>query len=164
MHQAGAAFPLWLAAPLVCLLVLVTHLPLRFADYVQDDHLAVEDNVIVERGNLAEIYSSSYWEGASGDDLTLYRPTAILSYAVERRLTGKPDPLVAHIVNVVLHIGTTVLLILLARRLGASDLGATACGLFFSAHPVHVEAVANRIFADPTLALRRVRMSGSSKT
>lgn len=143
IRPSGAAFPLWLAAPLVGLLVLVSHLPLRFADYVQDDHLAVEGNLIVERGRLAEIYSSSYWEGASGDDRTLYRPTAILSYAWERRLTGEPNPFVAHTVNVALHMATTILLIVLARRLGASGLGATACGLFFSAHPAHVEAVAN---------------------
>ena len=42
------------------------------------------------------------WEGASGDDKTLYRPTAILSYALERRLTGEPNALVAHVVNVAL--------------------------------------------------------------
>ena len=41
------------------LLTLLAYLPLRHGDYIQDDHLAVEHNRIVEAGSLGEILRTS---------------------------------------------------------------------------------------------------------
>ena len=46
--------------------VLVTHLPLLDAGYVQDDHVAIEGNAIVESGSLSAIFGAAYWEGSAG--------------------------------------------------------------------------------------------------
>ena len=128
---------------LVLLLVPLAYMPLRHGDYVQDDHLAVERNPIVQRGDVAEIFSSSYWEGVRGADRSLYRPVTIASYALERRLTGRPDALSSHYANIALHVLATLALFVLVRRLQARSLTAAAATLIFALHPIHVEAVAN---------------------
>ncbi len=132
-----------IAAAAIVLAAVVSHAPLRHAGYVQDDHLAVEGNTAVARGQLDAIFAGSYWEGARGDDRTLYRPVTILSFAIERKLTGEPDPFVSHLVNVLLHALAALALAALARRIGASDLAAAGAGLLFALHPVLTEAVAN---------------------
>jgi len=128
---------------LVCLLVVIVHLPLRKSEYIQDDHLAVESNRIVQRGDLAEIFSSTYWEGASGEDDSLYRPVTIASFALERKLIGEPSALFSQIVNVLLHLCCSLMLYLLVRRLGANRFSCIATLLLFAIHPIHVEAIAN---------------------
>jgi len=67
------------AACVLAAAVFVTHLPLLGAGYVQDDHVAIEGNAIVEAGSLSRILSASYWEGALGGDRTLYRPVTVAS-------------------------------------------------------------------------------------
>lgn len=126
----------------IVLLAATAHLPLRRSDYIQDDRLAVEANPIVARGNLREIFATTYWEGAEGADESLYRPVTIATFALERRITGRPDPRVSHAGNVALHVAASIALVLLLRRLGASGFVAGASGLTFAVHPVHVEAVA----------------------
>ena len=127
---------------LVCLLVAIAHAPLRHSEYIQDDHLAVEENLIVGRGDLLEIFSTSYWEGAEGSDRTLYRPVTILSFALERMLTGEPNALASQVVNVLLHLAASLSLLLVVRRLGADGFASSAAVLLFCVHPIHVEAVA----------------------
>ena len=134
---------LTLAALLV--LIVVAHLPLRNAEYIQDDHVAIEQNPIVARGDVGEIFATSYWAGywagARGSDTNLYRPLTVLSYALEYRAAGRPDPRLAHAVNLVLHVLATLALYALASRLGAGPSAAAAAALLFAVHPVHVEAV-----------------------
>lgn len=126
-------------------LILVTvaaYSPVRNADYIQDDHLAVEENRIVQNGNLAEIFSSHYWEGASGADRSLYRPVTILSYALERDFTTRPSAPVSHAVNVFLHILAALMLGVAAVRSGFSPATGMVAGLLFALHPIHTESVA----------------------
>ena len=148
MHERGVRGPkpprLWtarsyslLTANVILVVVVVAHAPLRHSEYVQDDHLAVEQNEIVERGRLAEIFSTSYWEGAQGNDRRLYRPAAILSYAIERKLTGVPDALVSQVGNVILHVLAALALGLVLRRLGAGGLTAGSAATLFAIHPIH---------------------------
>jgi tetratricopeptide (TPR) repeat protein len=132
-----------LAAAAIAAAGILSHLPLAGAEYVQDDHLAVEDNVVVTRGDLGVIFAGSYWQGARGEDGTLYRPVTILSYALEQKLTGRPSPLVSHLVNVLLHVLAALALAALARRIGGSRGAAVIAGLLFALHPVLTEAVAN---------------------
>lgn len=127
----------------LALLIVVAHLPLRHAEYVQDDELAVERNRVVEHGGIEEIFSTSYWEGARGADRTLFRPIVIGSYALERRLTGEPDAAVSHALNVALHVLVTGLLLLLAQALLLPVRATVAAAALFAVHPIHVEAVAN---------------------
>jgi protein O-mannosyl-transferase len=132
-----------LLAAAIVLAAVAAHTPLYRADYVQDDHLAVEKNAVVARGDVVAIVSGSYWEGARGQDRTLYRPVTVLTYALERQLVGASDPRVSHTVNVLLHALVALALALIARRLGGSRWAAAAAGLLFALHPVLTEAVAN---------------------
>ncbi len=147
------ALPALLAAPAAVLFAaLLPYAPLLGAGYVQDDHLAVEDNPIVARGDLAEIFSTSYWEGARGNDRSLYRPVPIASFALERRLAGAPSPRLSHAVNVLLHAGVSLALLALARRIGLGRRAAPIAAILFALHPVHTEAVANVVGRSELLA------------
>ena len=128
-------------AAMVLLLVPIAHLPLARSAYIQDDRLAVEANPIVARANPIEILSTNYWEGVEGADETLYRPTVIGTFALERRLVGRPDPRVAHAVNVALHAAASLALLALLLRAGARPVVSGIATLLFSVHPIHVEAV-----------------------
>lgn len=127
---------------LLFVLTLVAFAPVRTADYIQDDHLAVEQNRIVQQGDLLEIFTSHYWEGASGADASLYRPVTILSYSLERRLTGTPSAAVSHGVNVLLHILAALMLGAAAVRTGFNPAAAMVAALLFAVHPIHTESVA----------------------
>ncbi len=129
-----------LAAALAAI-TLVAYAPVLTAGFVQDDHVAVEDNPIVARGDVGEILTTDYWAGARGQDRSLYRPTTVASFALERRLVGRPEATISHVVNLVLHVLASLALLALARRLDLGILGAGAAALVFAVHPVHVEAV-----------------------
>jgi tetratricopeptide (TPR) repeat protein len=140
------------AVVLALLLAAAAFLPLRHAGYIQDDHLAVEKNPVVARGDLVEMFDSYYWAGAQGADKSLYRPVAIWSFALERKLVGEPNPAVAHAVNVLAHLVVALMLMALALRLGADLSSASTAMLFFAIHPLHVEAVGSIVARAEILA------------
>lgn len=130
----------------------VPYLPLLRAGYVQDDHLAIEENPIVARSDVLEIFSTSYWAGAKGDDRSLYRPVPVLTFALERAVLGEPSAPVSHAINIGLHAAVSGLLFAVARRLGLGPAGSVAAGLLFAVHPVHSEAVASGVGRSEILA------------
>ncbi len=140
----------WL--PLLLLLTTAAFLPVRRSEYIQDDHLAVEENEIAARGDLSEIFGTDYWAGASGADGSLYRPVTILSYALERCSGGPPSPRVSHAVNLALHILASLLLAAAALRLGFRREVAYSTSLLFAVHPLHTEAVAGVVGRGELLA------------
>jgi len=84
-------------------------------------------------------FREPYWGAPYGEGL--YRPIAILGYALQRALGhGIPEPF--HIVNVTGYVAVSLLVLALARRLVRPPLALSAA-LLWSAHPVHVEVVAN---------------------
>lgn len=97
--------------------------------------------VIVENARLHswsawhEIVGSTWWPHA------LYRPATQLSFAVDWHLGGG-DPGLFHLVNLLLHTLTTILLfVVMVPSVGR--LAAILAALLFAVHPVHVEAVAS---------------------
>ena len=54
------------AAAVLAAAILLSHLPLLTAGYVQDDHVAVETNDIVASGDLAAIWGAGYWDATRG--------------------------------------------------------------------------------------------------
>ncbi len=131
------------AACVLAAAVLVTHLPLLNAGYVQDDHLAIEGNAIVEAGSLSGILRASYWEGALGGDRTLYRPVTVASFALESSLSGGARASVSHGINLVLHAAVCWLVYALAVRCGVEPVAALLAALLFAVAPSKSEAVAN---------------------
>jgi protein O-mannosyl-transferase len=120
-------------------LVYVNSLGNRFA---YDDRLIVVENTAIHGlTTLPGAILAPYWPVAHGVELGLWRPvtTAVLGLT---HVIGGGAPIVFHAVNVIAHVGASLLLLLLLLELmsaGAALVGA----LVFAVHPVHVEAVAN---------------------
>ena len=123
--------------------VLVTHLPLLRSGYVQDDHVAIEGNAIVESGSLSTIFRAAYWEGSLGGDLTLYRPVTVASFALELAASGGAHPAVSHAINLILHAAVCWLVFAIAVRCGVDPVSALLAALLFAVSPSKSEAVAN---------------------
>jgi len=118
------------------------YLPTIRYGFVQDDRAIIVSNPAAHSiGTGLAAFDDPYWPRETGAGL--YRPVTILSYALDWTLFGgRPGWL--HVMNALWHGLATVLLVaLLARWL--PPLGATAAGLIFAWHPVHVEAVASLV-------------------
>ncbi len=106
-----------------------------------DDLAVIRDNAAAHSlGGALGNWFAPYWPPplvAAG----LYRPLIVLSYAIDW-VIGGGEVWVFHLTNVVLHAGTTALVVLVALA-WLPRVGAAAAGLIFAVHPVHVEAVSN---------------------
>lgn len=148
----------WGAIPtglVVAAAAFAVHLPALFGEFVYDDMTQVLQNRwIRDLGHLGEIFRGSVWsfQAASGVS-NYYRPAMHVIYALEYQLFGL-KPWGFHLVNLFLHAGVSVLVLLLVRRLfadlGGRDSGdgsgfltpAFAAALLFATHPVNTEAIA----------------------
>ena len=105
--------------------------------FTYDDRFIIEQNPLVQNLDWWGLLTSSYW----GDIVSagLYRPLTLLSFGVNRALGA--SALGFHLVNDLLHAGTSVLVLVATRSLGADRFVALAAGLLFALHPLQTEAV-----------------------
>jgi hypothetical protein len=137
--------PEWWPVAAVALLSVVVYAGSLGHGFTYDDVWIVRDNERLHTlANWRRILTVPWWEDA------LFRPFTALTLAGDWSLSGGAAPWF-HIVNVLLHGGTSVLVYLLARRL-LPLVGAVAAGSLFAVHPVHVEAVANVVGRAEVLA------------
>src|SRR5262245_17793522 len=135
----------------VCLLANVGALRPGF---IHDDHRIIEQNELTAGlTHVPQIFSSGYWSTADERVTNLYRPLTILSFALDRTVHGL-RPLGFRLINLMLHVLTTVLVFRLAGRVlgdagGWAPLGAA---LLFSAHPVHAEVLGEIVGRSELLA------------
>jgi len=93
---------------------------------------------------LSGIWHNDFWgtplanSGSHGS----YRPLCTLSFRLNYLLAEGFRPFGFHLGNVLLHTLSTYLVVKLARLLLRSTFSVILCGLLFSAHPIHTEAVA----------------------
>jgi Flp pilus assembly protein TadD len=113
-------------------------------EFVFDDRLLIEKNDLVRGGGarLVEVVLSPYHAGVGLGASGLYRPVTLASFVVDHGIGGI-DPFGYHVTNILLHAAVSVLVLLLALRLGAGRWASLAAGLVFAVHPIHTEAVAN---------------------
>ena len=110
------------------------------ADFTFDDKTIVRDNPrLSSPGRVGEIFTSHYFGGPLSTAKN-YRPVVLLTYAVQRWTTGT-DPLPFHVVNVALHVGTTLLFAAWTLALGMPRGPSLAAAALFAVVPIHVEAV-----------------------
>ncbi|MBX6362735.1 MAG: hypothetical protein IRZ00_02605 [Gemmatimonadetes bacterium] len=109
--------------------------------FAYDDLAIIKTNTRVhDLRALGDILLTPYWP-IYGQEFGLYRPLAILAYAVQWALGGGA-PWIFHLGNVLEHAAVCVLAYLFLERL--TDWRAALAGaLVFAVHPVHTEAVAN---------------------
>ncbi|HET6764382.1 MAG TPA: hypothetical protein VFH27_11940, partial [Longimicrobiaceae bacterium] len=135
-------------AAAVALLALAANAAALRNGFAGDDVPIVQKNAVVHGfGDLRHLLLGSYWPGTR----ELYRPLTLLSFATDWTLSGG-SPTWLHAVNLLLHAGVCVLLLLLLVRLGAHRWAAAAAVGLFAVHPVHVEAVANLVGRGELLA------------
>jgi Flp pilus assembly protein TadD len=109
--------------------------------FVYDSRVEVVANAYIRSlAYLPEIFTSDMWAGSGGETF-LYRPLAILTYALNYQISG----LAAwsyHLVNVLLHALVTVLVFRVGVRWRLPTAAAGLGALLFAVHPVHVEVTA----------------------
>jgi tetratricopeptide (TPR) repeat protein len=103
-----------------------------------DDHAIVVDNPLVREGRWGELLSADYWS-PTGERTGLYRPLTIASFALNHRLFGA-QAWSYHLANLILHLGATALLYLVAASWRAPR-AALLAGLGYGLHPALSEAV-----------------------
>ncbi len=122
-----------LLAALLVGLVVAAYAPALRAGFIWDDDVYVIDNpLLVEEDGLARIWLSR-------DAQSQYFPLVYTAFRIERALWGL-DPFGYHLVNVLIHAASALLLWRLLRRL--SFAGAWFAAAIFALHPVQVESVA----------------------
>lgn len=124
--------------------------------YTLDDFSAIKENWVTKGGlkNLGIIFSTEYRYGSWNSPGSLYRPFSLAMFAFEWQMA--PDkPFLMHFMNVLLYAITGYVLWNTWRRILVNyppALTAMAV-LFFMAHPIHTEVVANIKSRDEILAL-----------
>ena len=123
-----------LHAGLLLVIVAVSYIPAVQSGFIWDDDSYVTDNPTLKTTNgLGRIW---------GDVRATpqYYPLVHTSYWIESRIWGTDAPAGFHIVNIVMHAVSAVLLWLILMRLRVP--GAYLAAAIFAAHPVMVESVA----------------------
>ncbi|NLT56550.1 MAG: hypothetical protein GXX79_18705, partial [Actinomycetales bacterium] len=105
-----------------------------FIDF--DDPESVVDNVTIR-----ELSPENLGQYLTTPLQYMYTPLTSLSYAVDYRIGGL-DPGVYHLTNLLLHLGNTVLVLLVVRALTGRALVSRLVTGAFAIHPVNVDAVA----------------------
>jgi protein O-mannosyl-transferase len=171
------------ALPLFVLLCLALGLYFNtvFNGYCLDDGLVILENDSVQNGLrgipaiiTSDSYAGFYHKMGAEQELSAgrYRPLSLVTFALEHQIAGN-NPLLSHVVNLVLYLLTIFLLFrLLGRDLFPEDPRlAWLTTFFFAIHPLHTEVVANIKSRDEILsllflllafhfALRRIRTRG----
>ena len=126
--------------PLVATIALLLYAGTLDNAFVLDDCAAITDNPVVHRGDPGEIFTADYWSGYHADRSGLYRPLTTLSYALQYRFFAAA-PFSYHLVNILLHALTALLLYRLVCDLLGHAIPALYAALLFAAHPALSEAV-----------------------
>jgi len=139
-------------------------------NYAFDDLMVITGNQFVKQGfhGVGDILSTDFFTGFFGKDQSMvsggrYRPLSLVTFAMEYQLFGE-NPMISHLVNVILFTVVCVLLMILLRKFAVS--GGFSPGkdawyvsapliisLLFAAHPIHTEVVTNIKSRDEILAL-----------
>jgi tetratricopeptide (TPR) repeat protein len=127
---------------LICLLLAVVTLavyaPVRHHGFITvDDPAYVSQNPAVRQGLTAE---SVRW--ALGFHESNWHPLTWLSHMLDTELFGEGRPGGPHVVNVLLHTASALVLYLLLRRTTGLHGPSALVAFLFALHPLHVESVA----------------------
>ncbi|MDD2413234.1 MAG: glycosyltransferase family 39 protein [Bacteroidales bacterium] len=141
---------------LLMVLVFILYSNTLTLDYALDDRMIITENQFTKKGiaGIPEIMTNDAFTGFFGTKKSLvaggrYRPLTQIMFAFEYHFFGL-NPVVSHLINLLLYILLCVLLYALLRELFTFEKDkvwycslAFWSALIFSLHPVHTEVVAN---------------------
>ena len=114
-------------------------------ELVYDDLLLVARNPLVtDPARFWDLFSSGLWDFLDPEDarrIGYWRPLSGALLALGHRLGGGTTA-AYHLISLALHLGATLAVWRLARRLARSEAVAAGAALLFTLHPVGVEAIA----------------------
>jgi tetratricopeptide (TPR) repeat protein len=144
------------AALVVGLVAALVYLNSLWNHFAFDDVLILVDNAAIQHlHTLPDALTRPYWPDAYGRELGLWRPVTTGVYGL-LYVVGGGSALPFHAMNVLGHVGVSVLVLLLCAALMPLP-ASFAAALVFAVHPVHVEAVSNIVgFAEILSALATV--------
>jgi len=145
----------WAAISLILLATFLVYSNTLGFKFVYDDRGQILANVQVHAWRyLPHYFFERVWSFAyPGIPGNYYRPLFLLFLLLNYKIFG-PYAAGWHLVSVAVHMGVTVLVYLLARRLTGDEGTALIAALIFGLHPVHIESVAwISGVTDPLLAL-----------
>ena len=131
----------WPLAAIVAVVALLLYLPTLKYDYtyLDDNNLVLDQQGLLQLpSSLYEVFGRSFF-GDTAD--TYYRPVVNMSFVINGLANGV-RPSGYHLVNVLLHAGACVLLLMLLIGLGIGNLSSLLAALFFAVHPVNAASVA----------------------
>ena len=132
-------YPRWVPLAGLVFLAMAASISGIANQFAQDDFAIIWRNQAVHNlGHALRFFAEPYWPKPFTPDL--YRPLALLSYAVQW-VAGGGDALVFRVVSYLLYCLVTVAVFRIAR-LTLPFAVAFAAAALFAVHPVHVEAVA----------------------
>jgi hypothetical protein len=133
----------WLVLAVVFVALLV-HARAKRGDFVfHDDYRYVVNNEAIDRvGNPVRFFTDLSTLSPQSPTRDIYRPVRTLSYAVIASTRGKESAAPFHWLAILLHAGTTALLLLLLVRAGLRSFASAVGALFFGLSPVTVEVTA----------------------
>jgi tetratricopeptide (TPR) repeat protein len=132
MERSGR-FHLFLCGGAIVLLALMAYIPAITGGFVWDDDFHVTDNrALRDLGGLRSIWTDVR-------TTPQYYPLTHTTFWMQYQLWGD-NPLPYHLANILLHIGSALLLWRILEKLGMP--GAWLAAAIFALHPVHVESVA----------------------
>lgn len=150
-ESRGSSSAVWVSVIMLTLITLFAFVNAAHDSLVFDDKAFVGSKRIAEYEQLADTFKRDVW-GTAKFGSGLYRPLMMISLELQNRFFSE-WPRGFHLVNIALHLATTLLLFGFLRRLlkqsGSTgktlELGALVSALIFAVHPVHTEVV-NSVF------------------
>ncbi|HET6514936.1 MAG TPA: tetratricopeptide repeat protein [Thermodesulfovibrionales bacterium] len=135
---------------LIIVISIAVHFNSLFNGFVFDDTSQVLNNPWLKSPKfIPKIFTSNVW-GFEGRETSYYRPMTHIIYMVTASVFGF-NPWGFHLVNVLFHTGTSILLFLIGSRVLKQDISPSnsflifppfVAAVLFSVHPIHTEAVA----------------------
>ncbi len=130
-------------------------------DFVLDDEIMTRSNAFVNKGisGIREIFTHGTLYGFNGMNDQSYRPLMLANFAFEKSLfAGTAGSY--HFFNVFYYaLASGIFYLFLKKALGSESLIPLLATLFFVAHPIHTEVVANIKSRDEILSFLFVSLS-----
>jgi protein O-mannosyl-transferase len=127
----------------VLALTFAVYIPTLRYQFVHDDHGQIVENPAVHSWRAVPTYFTSHvWAAVMPEELgNYYRPLFLLWLRINDAVFGN-QAWGWHLTTILSHVLTTLLVYLLAWRLGIGSDGALLAALIFGLHPAHIEAAA----------------------